>query len=88
MGRELFLVAGGSFGLNVEALTVERVLNWGGYGTAPVSRRRRRAITLDYVIDVLADWAQCDVPEWREQVRHRKETEHHGYYDWYRGRWG
>jgi hypothetical protein len=44
-----------------------------------------RAITLDCVIDVLAD---CDVAEWREQVRRRKETEHHGYYDWYRGRWG
>jgi hypothetical protein len=47
-----------------------------------------RAITLDYVIDVLADWAECDVPEWRDEVRRQKEEEHHRYLDWYRGRWG
>ena len=47
-----------------------------------------RAITLDYVIDVLADWAECDVPEWRDEVRLRKEAEHHRYFDWYRSRWG
>jgi hypothetical protein len=47
-----------------------------------------RAITLDYVIDVLADWAECDVPEWREVVRRRKEAEHGRYLDWYRRRWG
>jgi thiamine kinase-like enzyme len=46
-----------------------------------------RAITLDYAIDVLADWAECDVPEWREQVRTRKEAEHSQYLDWYRSRW-
>jgi thiamine kinase-like enzyme len=47
-----------------------------------------RAISLDYLIDVLADWAECDVPEWREEVQKRKETEHQQYYDWYRSRWG
>jgi thiamine kinase-like enzyme len=47
-----------------------------------------RAIALDYLIDVLADWAECDVPEWREAVRRRKESEHHRYFDWYRSRWG
>jgi hypothetical protein len=47
-----------------------------------------RAITLDYVIDVLADWAECDVPEWRDEVRLRKEAEHHRYFEWYRSRWG
>jgi hypothetical protein len=26
-----------------------------------------RAIALDYLIDVLADWADCDVPEWRDE---------------------
>jgi hypothetical protein len=34
------------------------------------------AITLDYLIDVLADWADCDVLEWRDEVRRRKEEEH------------
>jgi hypothetical protein len=47
-----------------------------------------RAITLDYVIDVLADWAECEVPEWRERVCPIKEDEHHRYLDWYRSRWG
>jgi thiamine kinase-like enzyme len=47
-----------------------------------------RATTLDYVIDVLADWADCDVPEWQEAVRRRKEAEHVQYLDWYRSRWG
>ena len=47
-----------------------------------------RATTLDYVIDVLADWADCDVPEWQEEVRRRKEAEHAQYLDWYRSRWG
>ena len=47
-----------------------------------------RAITLDYLIDVLADWADCDVPEWRDEVRRRKEEEHRRYLDWYLGRWG
>jgi thiamine kinase-like enzyme len=47
-----------------------------------------RSITLDYVIDVLADWAECDVPEWREEVRRRKEAEHLKYLDWYQDRWG
>src|SRR5262249_10132083 len=46
-----------------------------------------RAIALDYLIDVLADWAECDVPEWRDEVR-RKEDEHRRYLDWYLGRWG
>ena len=47
-----------------------------------------QAISLDYLIDVLADWADCDVPEWREEVQKRKQTEHEHYYDWYRSRWG
>jgi hypothetical protein len=40
-----------------------------------------RAIALDYLIDVLADWADCDVPEWRDEVRRRKEEEHRRYLD-------
>jgi thiamine kinase-like enzyme len=47
-----------------------------------------RAISLDYLIDVLADWAECDVPEWREEVQKRKESEHQQYFDWYRSGWG
>jgi thiamine kinase-like enzyme len=47
-----------------------------------------RAIALDYLIDVLADWADCDVPQWRDEVRRRKEEEHRRYFDWYRSRWG
>jgi thiamine kinase-like enzyme len=47
-----------------------------------------RATTLDYLIDALADWAECDVPEWREEVRRKKEAEHVQYLDWYRSRWG
>jgi thiamine kinase-like enzyme len=47
-----------------------------------------RAIALDYLIDVLADWADCDVPEWRGEVRRRKEEEHRRYLDWYLSRWG
>jgi hypothetical protein len=47
-----------------------------------------RAIALDYLIDVLADWAECDVPEWRDEVRRRKEEEHRRYLDWYLSRWG
>jgi hypothetical protein len=47
-----------------------------------------RAIGLDYLIDVLADWAECDVPDWQEEVRRQKEAEHQQYYDWYRSRWG
>ena len=46
-----------------------------------------RAIALDYLIDVLADCVECDVPEWRDQVRIRKEAEHNQYLDWYRSRW-
>ena len=46
-----------------------------------------RAIALDYLIDVLADWAECDVPEWRDEVRRRKEEEHRQYLDWYLSRW-
>ncbi len=47
-----------------------------------------RAIALDYLIDVLADWAECDVTEWQEDVRGRNEAEHKRYYDWYLSRWG
>ena len=50
--------------------------------------RHLRAITLDDVIDVLADWAECDVPEWQDEVRRRKAAEHQEHYDWYRERWG
>jgi hypothetical protein len=47
-----------------------------------------RAIALDYLIDVLADWVECDVAEWRDRVRIKKEAEHSQYLDWYRSRWG
>jgi hypothetical protein len=63
----------------------------GEVGDGPFAARmdlHLRAISLDYLIDVLADWADCDVPEWREQVRRQKEAEHHWYFDWYRSRWG
>jgi len=45
-------------------------------GDGPLAARMDlhvRAITLDYLIDVLADWADCNVPEWRDEVRRRKE---------------
>jgi len=47
-----------------------------------------RAITLDYVVDPLADWVDCDVPEWMEEVRARKQREHVEYLDLYRRKWG
>jgi thiamine kinase-like enzyme len=50
--------------------------------------RHLRALALDYLIDVLADWAECDVPQWRDEVRRRKEEEHRRYLDWYLSRWG
>jgi hypothetical protein len=64
---------------------------FGEVGDGPFATRmdlHLRAITLDYVIDVLADWAECDVPEWREHVCPVKEVEHSRYLDWYRSRWG
>jgi fructosamine-3-kinase len=62
----------------------------GTEGDGPFAARmdlHLRAIALDYLIDVLADWAECDVPEWRDEVRRRKEEEHHRYLDWYLDRW-
>ncbi len=47
-----------------------------------------RAIGLDYLIDVLADWGECDVPEWTAVVQRQKELEHEQYLDWYLSRWG
>ncbi len=47
-----------------------------------------RAIALDSVIDALADWVECDVPEWIEQVRQRKHAEHVTHLAWYLERWG
>ena len=47
-----------------------------------------RAITLDYAIDPLADWVDCDVPEWRDEVRARKQREHCTYLEMYRTAWG
>jgi hypothetical protein len=47
-----------------------------------------RALASDSLIDVLADWSECDVPEWRGAVRRREEEEHRRYLDWYLGRWG
>jgi thiamine kinase-like enzyme len=47
-----------------------------------------RAITLDYVVDTLADWVDCDVPEWTDEVRTRKQREHVEYLDLYRRKWG
>jgi len=46
-----------------------------------------RAITLDHIIDPLADWVECDVEEWKQQVRDRKETEHEECFEFYRNRW-
>jgi len=46
-----------------------------------------RAITLDYVVDTLADWVECDVPEWRDEVRTRKQREHVECLDLYRRKW-
>ena len=63
----------------------------GGEGDGPYAVRMElhlRAIALDYLIDVLADWAECDVPEWQDDVRRRKEAEHERYYEWYLSRWG
>ncbi|HEY6393115.1 MAG TPA: aminoglycoside phosphotransferase family protein [Bryobacteraceae bacterium] len=47
-----------------------------------------RAITLDYVVDPLADWVECDVPEWMDKVRARKQREHVECLDLYRRKWG
>jgi len=47
-----------------------------------------RAITLDYVVDTLADWVDCDVPEWMDEVRARKQREHVEYLDLYQRKWG
>ncbi len=47
-----------------------------------------RALTLDYTIDVLADWVECDVPEWMDEVRLRKQSDHLQFLDLYRARWG
>lgn len=46
-----------------------------------------RAITLDYAIDVLADWAECG-PEYRDEVRPIKEAQHERFWDLYRARYG
>jgi thiamine kinase-like enzyme len=46
-----------------------------------------RAITLDYLIDVLADWAECNEPEWLETVRLHKEAQHQQFLEWYLSRW-
>ena len=48
-----------------------------------------RAILLDNVIDVLADWVDADkVPEHLDEVRTRKEAEHHKYLARYQKLWG
>ena len=47
-----------------------------------------RAITLDYAIDVLADWVDCDVEEWGEAVREKKREHHEEFLDIYRAVWG
>jgi thiamine kinase-like enzyme len=63
----------------------------GGEPNGPFAARMElhiRAITLDYLIDVLADWADCDITEWQDEVRRQKEYEHERYLDWYRARWG
>jgi thiamine kinase-like enzyme len=46
-----------------------------------------RAITLDYVVDTLADWVECDVPEWKDEVRVRKQREHVEFLDLYQRKW-
>ncbi len=47
-----------------------------------------RAITLDHVVDPLADWVECDIPEWMGEVRARKQREHVECLDLYRAKWG
>jgi hypothetical protein len=64
---------------------------FGFEGDGPFAARmdlRVRAIALDDLIDVLADWADCDVPEWRDKVRSRKEEELPRYLNWYSRRRG
>jgi thiamine kinase-like enzyme len=62
-----------------------------GSSDGPIAERidlHLRAITLDYLIDVLADWGDCDVPEWKDEVRRRKEEEHEQFLDRYLSHWG
>ncbi|MBA2707373.1 MAG: phosphotransferase [Gemmatimonadaceae bacterium] len=47
-----------------------------------------RAIMLDWTVDVLADWVDCEQSPWREQVRARNQQVHLRHIDWYRQRWG
>lgn len=47
-----------------------------------------RAITLDWTIDVLADWIESDATPWGAQVRARNEALHVRHLAWYRERWG
>lgn len=47
--------------------------------------RHLRAITLDYAIDILADWADCP-PAWRDAIRPVKEAQHREFWDLYQSR--
>jgi aminoglycoside phosphotransferase (APT) family kinase protein len=47
-----------------------------------------RAVTLDWTIDVLADWIQAEATPWGEQVRRRNQSLHLRHLAWYRERWG
>ena len=49
--------------------------------------RHIQAITLDYAIDVLADWADCPDSDWRAEVRPIKEAQHQRFWDLYRAHW-
>ena len=53
-----------------------------------VAPLRHAVIALDGVIDVLADWMECNVPEWMDVVRERKRQEHLAAFARYRERWG
>ena len=47
-----------------------------------------RAISLDYAIDVVADWVDYAGTEWRDVVRPKKQALHLRNLESYRKRWG
>ncbi len=49
----------------------------------------QRALMLDWVIDVLADWKDCEsAPQYRDLVRDQKRNHHLFYLEMYRARYG
>jgi hypothetical protein len=69
---------------------------WRSFGIKPTDEHfasrmsiYRRAGTLDWSIDSLADWVDCDaVPEHRDRVREQKRRDHEHYLRVYRERYG